>query len=233
MEEKQKEIIQNIIIVLKKIDRRDYEIPRINFVTDLIPNNGSNHSTYENNFVTKFNEKYAILEDLDEIPNRKDLQRQLQITKKYIYSEYKDPKVERYYEKLKKKYNDFVEDKVEFETIPDFFIHKDQGDKSGQNQKLIIEFKTEVNIPEKRFMWDFFKLNLYVEKYNYQTACFICINNSKIYVEELLVQYLEGKHYLARNLKNIYILIQESFDSNVQYFSLEDFILNNGYYELS
>ena len=206
------------------IDRRDYEIPRINFVTDTISNDGYYHSTYENNFVTKFNEKYAILEGLQEIPNRQDLQRQLQITKKYIYSEYKDPKVERYYEKLRKKYGDLVENKIEFETIPDFFIHKDQYDRSPENQKLIIEFKTEINIPEKRFMWDFFKLNLYVEKYNYQTACFICINNSKSYVEDLLTQYLEDKHYLATQRGKIYILIQENFDSDIQYFSLESFI---------
>lgn len=222
-------IIQKIIKVVKSIDRRDYEIPKVDFVKDLLSNDGNHYSTYENNFVTKFNEKYAILEGLGVIPNRKDLQRQLQITKKYIYSEYKDTKVERYYEKLRKKYDDKVEDRIEFETIPDFFIHKDQHDRNPENQKLIIEFKTEKRVPEKRFMWDFFKLNLYVEKYNYQTACFVCVNNPKTHIEELLIKYLEEKHYLAMNRDKIFILIQENFDSDVCHFSLADFQTKYGY----
>jgi len=221
--------IDRIIKILKHIDRRDYEVPRIKFIIDQINDEDYNFSTYENNFVTKFNEIYAHEELNGTIPDRRELHRQLQIPKRYIYSDFNDPIVERFYYKLQRRYGDEVNGKVEFETIPDFFIHKDQKDINFENQKLIMEFKTEFDIPLKRFFWDFFKLNLYLEKYNYQLACFVCINNPKGRIEDLLLQYLQENHYQTSRKKDLYILIQESYDSEVEYFSFMDFAKNNGF----
>ena len=224
-----KEIIPKIVEVIKKIDKRDYEVPSVKFITEEKNDEGYNFSTYENNFVTKFNEFYAQQELNGQIPNRRELQRQLQITKRYIYSDYKDPIVERFYNKLQKRYGQDVNGKIEFETIPDFFIHKDQNDRNPENQKLIMEFKTEFHLPENRFMWDFFKLNLYLEKYNYQTACFVCINNSANRIEDLLTQYLEENHYQTSQKQKLYIIIQESYEAEIKYFSFFDFAKKYGY----
>jgi hypothetical protein len=191
----QQEIISKIIGVLKLIDRRDYEIFNERFIPDQINDEGYQFSTYENNFVTKFNEVYARQEFAGVIPNRLDLHRQLQIPKRFIYSDCNDPIVERFYNKLQKRFGHEVNGKMEFETIPDFFIHKDQTDKNSENQKLIMEFKTESNLPINRFMWDFFKLNLYLEKFNYQLAIFVSINNSKERIKGLLNQYIKENHY--------------------------------------
>lgn len=172
------ETLKGVISVLNKIDRRDFEIPKVNLVSDKLNHFGDLFSTYENNFVAKFNEVYALLEMMGNIPNRIELHRQLQLPKKYIYSDHNDPVVERYYHKLCKKFGEETNGKFEFEVIPDFFIHKDQRDERPENQQLIIEFKTQSVTPINRLMWDFFKLNLYLEKYHYQTACFVCTNNA-------------------------------------------------------
>jgi hypothetical protein len=92
-----------------------------------------------------------------------------------------------------------------------------------------MEFKTEFNIPLKRFMWDFFKLNLYLEKFNYQIAVFVSINNSKERIKGLLLHYLKENHYQTSRKQNLYILVQENFDSEIEYFSLLDFCNDNGY----
>lgn len=223
-------VIEKIIKAISLIDRRDYEI----YQTKLISKEniyGWNYKTYENNFVTKFNEKFALIEYIDNSHDPRDLQKHLQITKAYIYSEYNDHKVESAYNRLRSKYGDTVKDgSIEFETIPDFFIHKGQEDKDPDNQELIIEFKTELNIPEYRFMWDFFKLNLYIEKYQFKIACFICINNSISYVEDFIFQYIEDKHYLATDKNKLYILVQENYNAKIKYFTLEQFMIQNGYY---
>ena len=219
-----------IIKVLKEIDRRDYEIPKEEYIDNQIDVLGFNFNTYENNFVTKFNEIYSRFEFLGEIPNRLELQRQLQIPKKYMYTDCRDDKVIKAYEKLKNKYDDQVRNHAEFETIPDFFIHKDQNDRNPENQILIIEFKTEFNLPENRFMWDFFKLNLYLEKYNFQTACFVCINNSRQRIEDYLFTYLENNHYQTSKKNKLQIILQEGYDSEIECFSFLKFVRLTGHY---
>ena len=221
--------VKNVIKTIKMIDRRDYEVPREVFVPDQINDRGFRFSTYENNFVTKFNEFYAMQELQGEIPNRLDLHRQLQIIKKFIYSEHNDPIVERFYNKLRKNYGEEANGRIEFETIPDFFIHKNQTDKNPENQKLIMEFKTEFHLPSSRFMWDFFKLNLYLEKYNYQLAIFVSINNSRERIENLLNQYLEDNHYQTSRKQDLFILVQENYDSEIEYFSFLSFAKSRGY----
>lgn len=205
----QSKTINQIVKILNEIDRKDYEVPNEKNIDDEIDAFGFRFNTYENNFVTKFNEIYARLEFLGEIPNRLDLQRQLQIPKKYMYTDCRDDKVIKASEKLKNQYGDQVRNHAELETIPDFFIHKDQNDRNPKNQKLIIEFKTEFYLPESRFMWDFFKLNLYLEKYDFQTAVFVCINNSKQRIEDYLFSYLEKNHYQTSKKNKLQIILQE------------------------
>jgi hypothetical protein len=221
--------VNQIIKVLKLIDRRDYEIPREIKIKNQKDAFGFEFNTYENNFVTKFNEIYAHLEFNGKIPRRLDLQRQLQIPKVYIWSEHKDPKVTLHYNELKKRYGDSIENHAEFETIPDFFIHKDQNDRNPKNQRLIIEFKTEFNLPENRFMWDFFKLNLYLEKYNFQTACFVGINNSRQRIGDYLFEYLEKEYYQASDMNRLHIILKESYDSDIYHTSFQNFARDTGH----
>ena len=190
---------QNVIEVVKNalnaIDRRDYEIYRVRSISDQYNIFGDRYATYENNFVSKFSEEYSNAEKLAGLADRRELHRQLQITKRYMFSDYNDPKVEAGYFKISNDYGDNRDGNLEFDTIPDFFIHKDEHDRSPQNQKLIIEFKTERNVPENRFMWDFFKLNVYLEKLNFQTACFIILNNTQDRIKQFLIKYLNNYYF--------------------------------------
>ncbi len=219
---------QNIINVLKAIDKRDYKTARVILKHDKLNSAGDGYSTYENNFVAKFNEQYGILISKGTLPEHGTLQRQLQIPKKYIYSDQNDPEVEFGYNKLEKLYGHEVGKEFEFTTIPDFFIHKDEMDKEEHNQEMILEFKTELDLPEKRFAWDLFKLNLYIEKFNYQFGGFICLNNPKKKIEDYLLNYIKNRNYLTKKKDRVFIFIQEDSDSEIEYDTLDMFAYNKG-----
>jgi hypothetical protein len=217
-----RDVIRVVKNALNAIDRRDYETYRIRSINDQYNVFGDRYTTYENNFVSKFSEEYRDAERLAGI-NRKELHRQLQITKRYVFSDYNDPKVEAGYFRLSNDYGDNRDGVLEFDTIPDFFIHKNEHDRLPENQKLIIEFKTERNVPENRFMWDFFKLNVYLEKLNFQTACFVAINNSQDRMKQFLTKYLNN-YYLSNHTDRLYILIKETYESSPIDFSVKAFI---------
>ncbi len=74
---------------------------------------------------------------------------------------------------------------------PDFLIHSSH-DNSGDNyegQYMIMEAKTTCNLKQEAFDWDFFKLNLYVEKLNFDTAIFLIVNTSYTDVAEMVNNY--------------------------------------------
>lgn len=127
--------IENFLKALKKIDERDYTTQRVQLIEDNINVYNDVFSTYENNFVTKLNENYAVLVNQDEIKEPKELIRQFQIPKKYAYSPIAEDVITNSFNKLSDIIDDNVDSIREFTLIPDFIIHKSERNKSKKKSE--------------------------------------------------------------------------------------------------
>lgn len=218
--------INNFLKALKSIEEINYQTARVSVQHDKIAINKKASTIYENNFVTQLNAQYAVLNYANEITEPRELTRQMQIPKKFIFSEYNDVEIEKAAYKIETildKEADLIE---ELNLIPDFFIHKDQGDTNPDNQRLIAEVKTERELPYKRFIWDFFKLTIYLNKYNFQNAVFLCIHTRKDTILKYIDQYIKERLYLPKSYSKLYIIIKENFSAKPEVFTLQELFDN-------
>lgn len=115
---------------------------------------------------------------------------------------------------------------------PDFVIHTSH-EKSNDNyvgQYLIMEAKTTSELKKKDFYWDLFKLNLYVEKLDYDTAVYLIVNTSVSEVRSMIEEYDDKKYWYTSKLhglnlrqedkKHIYFLIQENVEKPPKMYEL-------------
>ena len=207
------ETIENFLKSLEQVEEIDFTTQRVRLVEDQINFDGDKFSTYENNFVTKLNEKYAILNHIGTIKEPKELIRQFQIPKRFVYSSDNDPKLENCVNQIYKLLGIKANLIKELELIPDFIIHRNEDDKELINQRLIAEVKTEINLSYKKFIWDFFKLNIYVEKFPFQNGIFLSINATQDRIEEYIENYIQDGLYLTDRTKDIYIITKENFSA--------------------
>lgn len=220
--------IENFIKSLEQIEESDFTIQRVTLKEDEINVFGDKYSTYENNFVTKLNEKYAILNHIGDIIEPNELIRQFQIPKRFVYSADNDPKIEKCVNEIYKLLGEDADLINELQLIPDFIIHKNQTDKEFESQRLIAEVKTENTLSYKKFVWDFFKLNIYVEKFNFQNGVFLSINTKQASIESFIDNYIQSGLYLTHKTKDVYIIIKENFSSDTMTTPLWEYIYQNG-----
>lgn len=100
--------------------------------------------------------------------------------------------------------------------IPDFVIHTNDSNRKliPDNQKLILEAKTTSNLTSKGFYWDFFKLNMYLNKLKYRNAIYLILNTSKAKIDRLLASYFSNGYYYDKGKVNqLFFFIQESINS--------------------
>lgn len=101
----------------------------------------------------------------------------------------------------------------EIEVLPDLVIHNSHNPSSGNSddgQFLVLEAKTTSRLGEYYFMRDLFKLNLYIEKLNYQNAVYLVINKSADTIDNFIAVYKEKGYFLCDDLKSkLRIFIQE------------------------
>jgi len=206
--------IQTFLRAISEIQERDYNIPPTILEIEERNFRDDQYRTYENNFVTKLNENYAVLAALKKIMEPKELNRQLQIPKNYIFTNNPLPGIKDGYEKLLHELGDPSEQLEELKFIPDFIIHKDQGDRDPLNQKFIAEVKTERNLSYKKFVWDFFKLNIYMEDLNYQTAAFLSVNTASDRIFEYVSNYVSNVGYYTRRVDSLYIINKRGFHND-------------------
>lgn len=102
---------------------------------------------------------------------------------------------------------------------PDFLIHTSH-DNPGENyegQYMIMEAKTTSKLKQEDFNWDLFKLNLYVEKLDFDTAIYLIVNTSYTDVATMVSNYnywhsekLDPKKQNSQrnNTPHIYFLVQ-------------------------
>ncbi len=216
--------ISNFIKALEQIEESDYIIANAVLKDNLLNIYDDNYSTYENNFVTKLNEKYAILSHLKKIDEPINLTRQFQIPKRFAYSSFGDENISQAFIKIQRVLGKNSEIDCEWMTIPDFIIHKDQTDMDPNNQRLIAEVKTEKNLSYKKFVWDFFKLNLYMEKLSFQNGIFLSVNCNESIIRSHLKTYLQQKIYLTNNSTNLFLIIKENAKSKTSITKLNDYL---------
>lgn len=108
--------------------------------------------------------------------------------------------------------------------IPDFVIHSNDSNRKliPKNQKLILEAKTTPNLTSKGFNWDFFKLNMYLNKLKYRNAIYLILNTSKAKIVRLLTSYFSKCYYYDKgNLDRLFFFIQENIDSTPIMYKLQ------------
>ncbi|MDR6372129.1 hypothetical protein J2795_003213 [Chryseobacterium bernardetii] len=214
--------INNFLAALESIEEINYQTSKVSFQNDRIAINKKRSTTYENNFVTQLNVQYAILNYAKEITEPRELTRQLQIPKRYLYSNERDEEIFVAAGKIRNISSNDSDYLRELTLIPDFFIHKDQDDMSPENQRLIAEVKTERELPYERFLWDFFKLTIYLNKYNFQNAVFLCIHTRKDTILKYIDQYIKERLYLPKSYSKLYIIIKENFLAKPEIFTLQE-----------
>lgn len=100
--------------------------------------------------------------------------------------------------------------------IPDFVIHVNDSNRNliPENQKLILEAKTTPYLTSKGFYWDFFKLNIYLNKLKYRNAIYLILNTSKVKIDRLLASYFNKGYYFDKEkVDRLVFFIQEDINS--------------------
>lgn len=99
--------------------------------------------------------------------------------------------------------------------VPDFVIHTNESNRklTPETQKLIMEVKTTPHLTKKGFNWDFFKLNVYLNKLKYRNAVYLILNTSKVKIDKLLASYFSEKHYYdEERISQLLFIIQEGIN---------------------
>jgi hypothetical protein len=214
------EILKDLNKALDSVSEFYYGMPTVVLENDNLDVDEEEIKYYERRFVAQIKSEYDKLIANNETENYEDVNTDLEVIKKYIYSE-PDNKIVETYKKLNQKNDNKTFKSIT--TIPDFFIHKEQDNKEKTYQKLVVEAKTAENIDETDLFLDLFKLNVYAEKYNFQNCVFIITNNETNRVKKLSKKYLTSKLYLSpNNLKNIYLFIKPKFGEKTEVIRLID-----------
>jgi hypothetical protein len=219
-------VIQNLLKALQEIEAPHYLTANVKMVDDICNVFNDHFTTYENNFTSQLSTNYSVLVKTGKINDRQHFLKQLQIPKHYVFSEDRDAEVVSTLEKIKDIRGNHENELSQLLTIPDFIIHKDQENSEMKNQLLIVEVKTEANLSYAKFAWDFFKLNLYLNKFNFQTACFIVVNNTEDKVGSYVSKYITDKLYRAERTKDLFVIAKESYNHRPHIASLNRFLVN-------
>ena len=86
--------------------------------------------------------------------------------------------------------------------FPDFTLHG--GNNDTQNQKLIVEVKTNENLTDENFKTDFYRLAIFQKLYGFENVVFIILNKK---IRDL-VSYLGNVKIELVNKKNFYFILK-------------------------
>lgn len=218
------EVLDDLKIALANIEERYYLIKRTAFVGDAIVVSSDTSATYERNFISRLNVKFDSY--INSSGRTYNLTTDIEVLKPFIYNnENTESEIFKTYSNLKKNYTNEIA--TSLTTIPDFVFHLNEKNLEEENQKLIIEAKTSEILDNFHFSIDLFKLNIYVDKFNFQNAVFLIVNNDIDLVKKRLKFYLLNKYYMSTvNLEKIYFFIKKDFNSELEEIKLSDLLEN-------
>ena len=114
---------------------------------------------------------------------------------------------------------------------PDLILHHSHNEQHTnlEQQKLIFEIKTK-QYSRKTFFKDFFKLNVYIDKLNFQQAVFLSIGKPVEKIETLIKSYIDKGYYISNEYKRIYFVIcpdAENFKKDIAVYTLNKNLSTN------
>lgn len=218
------EVLNDLKIAINNIEESHYSISRTVFADGKLIELSDLTVTYERNFVNQLNTQFQLHQRNIDI--QYDLITQLEVLKPFIYKNEKtEYKIFKTYAELKK--IDEKETGEALTTIPDFVIHFGQTDLSEHNQRLILEAKVSSTLNSFDFACDLFKLNIYVDKFNFQNAVYLIVNNDIDLIKKRLKSYLDDEYYMTvQNLEKIIFFIKKDFYSELEEIKLSDLLEN-------
>lgn len=217
------EILLDLKKAVNSIPEFYYTMPTVNVINDNLDIDNDEFKFYERRFVAQLKSEYDKLINDGSTGNYNEVHTDFEVIKRYIYTDYPDKSIEATYKKLNNKNNNKTFKTIT--TIPDFFIHKQQDNREEEFQKLAVEAKTTNQLDGEDFFLDLFKLNVYVEKYNFQNGVYLIANNNSNTVRQLAISYLKQRLYLAPNKSDrIYLFIKPNFNSDVEIIKLIDLL---------
>lgn len=215
------EILIDLKNAVNSIPEFYYTMSTVNIINDNVDIDNDELKFYERRFVAQLKSEYDKLINDGSTGNYEEVNTDFEVIKRYIYTDNPDKSIEATYKKLSNK-----DDNKTFQiitTIPDFFIHKQQDNREEAFQKLVVEVKTTSQLDKDDFFLDLFKLNVYVEKYNFQNGVYLIANNKSKTVRQLAKSYLQQRLYLTpHNRDRIYLFIKPNFNSDIEIIKLID-----------
>lgn len=166
-------VIEGLKIAIKNIKLFYYEIPNLVYVEDELVNRNNYTTTYERSFISQ------LKSELDLIKNQyfeNNKYTQVECPKEFCWGELRDEKIYASYIKLESININLAHNTID--NLPnkiynvDFCIHESQSNHRRQSQLLVLEAKTTNHLTNSMFNNDLFRLNIFVEKYNFQNAVF-------------------------------------------------------------
>lgn len=193
-----------------------YRMDDVSINEDTLTINAELSKHYERRFVSQLKSSYDAIISNGSFEDYSNVYTDSEVIKKYIYSNNPDTLISESYNMLLHKVNrGKVIDVIT--TIPDFLIHHAQSDWDYNNQKLVVEAKTNPNLKFEEFALDVFKLNVYAEKHNFQNSVYLIVHNNLEQLEQLFQIYAEEGLYLAPNqLQNIYLFLKPEYGRELE-----------------
>jgi hypothetical protein len=215
------EILLDLTNAVNSIPEFYYTMPTVSILNDNLDIDNEEIKYYERRFVAQLKSEYDKLIKEGSTGNYEEVNTDFEVIKRYIYTDNPDKSIEATYKKLSNKNDNKTFQTIT--TIPDFFIHNQQDNREEAFQKLAVEAKTTDQLYEDDFFLDLFKLNVYVEKYNFQNGVYLIANNNSNTVRHLAKSYLRQRLYLAPHNKNrIYLFIKPNYNSDIETIKLID-----------
>lgn len=215
------EVLTDLKTALNSIDPFYYEMPEVSISSKGMHVDEDSVKNYERRFVAQLKSEYDKLIEGGSTGDYQQVHTDLEVIKRYIYSETKDNAIVSSYNRLRDIDHDRAFNVIK--TIPDLFIHNKQDNRDEIHQKLVVEAKTTREVNEEALFFDLFKLNVYVEKFNFQNGVLVVLHNDPGTIKKVAKKYLRKRFYLApKNREKIYLFIKPDADSDLEMIRLVD-----------
>ena len=215
------QVLQDLINAINNIPESYYEMPTVAVQADNLVTTSRDSKKYERRLVAQLKSEYDNLIRTGLTGDCNQVETDFEVIKNYIFCPVPDAQIVKTHNKLVKRDSDKTISAIT--TIPDFFIHKEQNNLDDESQKLAVEVKTAPTVNPNDFFLDLFKLNVYVEKYNFQNGVCLLINNDINRIKGLINRYKQEDFYIADTRhKRIYFFIKADYNSKIEILNLTD-----------
>lgn len=167
----------------------------------------ANESTYVTQLINKIESKFK------EQSIHIDKHYQTDLPKQLIFSD--DNYARKYNQSFDALFKLDEPEEAEFFKVPDIVIHSGPNDFNPENQIFLSEVKTTLNLTQKLFNIDLFKLNVYHEELYFQNSAFIIINSTIDDVKTKYSSYKASRYYQTPK-NGLFIIVKPSFNDSVE-----------------